>query len=107
VVRYFGGTKLGVSGLINAYKTATREAIEAARISSVDLTKKYALHFEYPKLNDVMRIIKEEKITIIEQDFQTSCVIKIEINKSLLDKTFFRLENLYGLEIKPLGNSHL
>ena len=105
VVRYFGGTKLGVSGLIQAYKTAAREAIDFSDIILKDLTEQFELHFEYPKMNDVMRIIKEEKITILEQDFSVSCVIKIEIKKSRLSRSFFRLENLYGLDIKPLKNS--
>lgn len=105
VIRYFGGTKLGVSGLINAYKLSTRDAIEESKIIIKHISNVYTLHFEYPKLNDVMRIIKEEKISIIQQDFSISCFIKIEIKKSQLSKSFFRLENLYGLKIKPLENS--
>ena len=105
VIRYFGGTKLGVSGLINAYKLSTREAIAEAEIKIKHLSNAYTLHFEYPKLNNVMRVIKEEKISIIQQDFSISCFIKIEIKKSQLNKSFFRFENLYGLEIKPLKNS--
>lgn len=105
VVRYFGGTKLGVSGLIQAYKLSTKEAIENAKIKIKHLTKTYLLHFEYPKLNDVMRIIKEENITIVEQDFSEKCFIKIEIKKSHFKKAFFRLENMYELDIKPLKNS--
>ena len=105
VIRYFGGTKLGVSGLINAYKISTKDAIEEAEIRIKHISNVYTLHFEYPKLNDVMRIIKEEKISIIQQDFSISCFIKIEIKKSQLNKSFFRLDNLYGLEIKPLENS--
>ncbi len=105
VIRYFGGTKLGVSGLINAYKLSTKDAIEEAEIRIKHISNVYTLHFEYPKLNDVMRVIKEEKISIIKQDFSISCFIKIEIKKSQLNKSFFRFENLYGVEIKPLKNS--
>ena len=105
VIRYFGGTKLGVSGLINAYKISTKDVIDEAEIKIKHISNVYTLHFEYPKLNDVMRIIKEEKISIIQQDFSISCFIKIEIKKSQLNKSFFRLDNLYGLEIKPLENS--
>ena len=105
VIRYFGGTKLGVSGLIHAYKVSTQEAIEAAKILTKHITLSYQLCFEYPKLNDVMRIIKEEKIKVLEQEFGVSCFIKIEIKKSKIETSFSRFEKLYGLEIKPLENS--
>ena len=81
VVRYFGGTKLGVSGLINAYKSVTRDALLEAKTKIRYITQRFSIHFEYPRLNDVMRIIKEEKLDILEQDFGVSCVIKIEVKK--------------------------
>ncbi len=102
VVRYFGGTKLGVSGLINAYKTSTREAIDSARIVVRHLTRLYELRFDYPRMNDVMRVIKEEKLKIMDQDFSLSCFIKIEIKKNQLEKIILRIENLRDVEMKSL-----
>ena len=102
VVRYFGGVKLGVSGLIRAYKEATNDAISQARIVTRHLTRRYSLHFEYPKMNDVMRVIKEEKIKILEQEMSLSCVIKIEVKKSDLEKIIFRFGNLRDIELKSL-----
>ena len=107
VVRYFGGTKLGVSGLINAYKTSAREAIQNAGIIVRHLTRQYELRFEYPKINEVMRVIKEEDLGILEQDFALSCVIKIEIKKNQLEKAILKLDNLRNVEIKSLENSRV
>ena len=102
VVRYFGGTKLGVSGLINAYKTSTADAISRSDIIVKHLTNRYGLYFGYPKMNDVMRVIKEEKLKILEQDFSASCFIKIEVKKNQVEKSVKRLQKLYGLELNPL-----
>ena len=82
VVRYFGGTKLGVSGLIRAYKAATRDVIQNNKIVKSYITRQIKLSFDYPKMNQVMRIIKEENIKVIEHDFATNCKIIIEIKKN-------------------------
>jgi len=81
VVRYFGGTKLGVSGLILAYKSATRDAIQESKIVSRHITSQLELNFEYHLMNQVMRVIKEENIKIISQDYDNNYKIKVEIKK--------------------------
>jgi len=102
VVRYFGGTKLGVSGLINAYKTAAREAIEAAEIVELTVNEVYRLSFEYPLMNEVMRLLKEENLEMRNPDFGISCKLEISIRKKEADRITEKLKNLYGLEVKYL-----
>ncbi|PID93002.1 MAG: YigZ family protein [Bacteroidetes bacterium] len=82
VVRYFGGVKLGVPGLINAYKTSAEEAITTNKIITKTVNEIFEIKFEYPLMNDVMRILKEEDITIISQEFEMTCRIRISIRKS-------------------------
>ncbi len=79
VIRYFGGTKLGVPGLINAYKTAAREALEANIIVTRTQKKIYKIRFDYIKLNDVMKIIKENQPDIIKQEFEMDCLMTLSI----------------------------
>src|SRR5690606_5882903 len=69
VVRYFGGTLLGVPGLINAYKTATQEALQMANIVVFTVNDIYHVSFDYEQMNDVMRIVKEERVEISNQTF--------------------------------------
>ena len=102
VVRYFGGTKLGVSGLISAYKTSTREALSDAKLVTQYLTSQFLLKFNYPLMNDVMRVIKEEELKTSGREFTTSCVIKIEIKKNNIERIKIRLGKIRGLELKPL-----
>lgn len=82
VVRYFGGTKLGVSGLIRAYKTSSQEAIENSKIKKKYIYKTLELKFKYPRLNDMMRIIKEENLKISKQDFQIECLLRIDVRRN-------------------------
>lgn len=102
VVRYFGGTKLGVSGLINAYKSSTREALNDAIIVKRHLKIAYALSFNYPTMNNVMKVLKEEKPDILNQDFSELCVINIEVKKNNCEKLISKLSKIRNLEIKAL-----
>lgn len=102
VVRYFGGTKLGVSGLISAYKTSTLEAFNNAKIVTQYLTSFFLLEFDYPLMNDVMRIIKEENLKSTPPEFTNLCVIKIEIKKNNIERIKIRLGKIRRLKIKPL-----
>ncbi|MDD3567329.1 MAG: YigZ family protein [Bacteroidales bacterium] len=90
VIRYFGGTKLGVSGLISAYKTAASEALDANEIVERTVNDIYSITFAYPATNEVMRLIKEEDLPVISQRFDTSCEVTVAVRqgkKSLvLDK---------------------
>lgn len=105
VIRYFGGTKLGVSGLINAYKTATREALSEAETITAFITSDMELHFDYILMNGVMRIIKEEKLKIKGQFYDKNNVILLTVKKSLVPKIKMKFENLRGIGIKVLENS--
>jgi uncharacterized YigZ family protein len=100
VVRYFGGTLLGTSGLINAYRSAAQESIKRAHIIEQTIEDTVVLHFDYQKLNLVMRIIKEENIHIIQQECEMECNIKINIRKSKLDKVLNRLVKVEQLKFE-------
>lgn len=102
VVRYFGGTKLGVSGLINAYKSAAREALDQAIVEERTIDEVYSLQFEYPLMNEVMRIMKEENLQQINPRFELSCYLEIKIRKNEAEKIVEKLNQLYGLELKYL-----
>ncbi|MCK9452893.1 MAG: YigZ family protein [Bacteroidales bacterium] len=102
VVRYFGGTKLGVSGLINAYKSAAREALDQAKVEERTVDEVYSLEFEYPLMNEVMRILKEENLQQINPRFELSCYLEIKIRKNEAKKIVEKLNLLFGLEIKHL-----
>ncbi|GER60847.1 IMPACT family protein [Patiriisocius marinus] len=101
-VRYFGGTKLGVGGLIQAYKTSAQLALEASKIVEKTIDKEFLLKFEYPEMNTVMRIIKDESLEIINQKMELSCEIKISVRQKDAEKIFSLFENTYKVGIKKL-----
>ncbi len=86
VVRYFGGTKLGVPGLINAYRTAALDAINNNKIITQTVEELITIKFEYSKMNDIMRIIKKEKLNILKSHFDNSCVIELKIPKNDIER---------------------
>ena len=88
VIRYFGGTKLGVSGLINAYKTASKDALENSEIIIKKVYDVYELLFNYDQMNEVMKIIKENNIDILQQKFDNQCCIEFKIRKNESDKIY-------------------
>lgn len=94
VVRYFGGIKLGTSGLIVAYKAAAAEAIANATIIEKTVDDEIAVAFEYPFMNDVMRIVKEEEPEILEQSYDMDCLMKLRIRRSMMGKLCARLEKV-------------
>ncbi|MEJ5961776.1 IMPACT family protein [Pedobacter immunditicola] len=103
VVRYFGGTLLGVPGLINAYKNATIESINNAEIIDKTVNDCYRITFDYLSMNEVMRTIKEEEITIHNQSFDTVCRIDLEVRKSKLNKVLTQLEAIDTLKAEYIG----
>lgn len=103
IVRYFGGTLLGVTGLINAYKAATVEALKENEIISKTVNDVYQINFDYLAMNQIMRIVKDEKLEIIAQEFDTNCLIKFEVRKSNLNTVIGKLEKVNGIEIKYLA----
>ena len=97
VVRYFGGVKLGTSGLIVAYRIAAAEAIAAAEIVEKTVDESVTFFFEYPFMNDVMRIVKEESPEIVEQSYDMDCVMRLRIRRSALSRLRSRLEKVDSL----------
>ena len=85
VVRYFGGVKLGVPGLIKAYKTATAEAIAAARIVEKTACATCRIGFDYTRMNDVMKIVKEWNLQILSQQFENDCEITVRVGLAKVD----------------------
>lgn len=99
VSRYFGGTLLGVSGLINAYRTAASSCIENATIVELTMNDYYIITFPYISMNQVMKVIKEENISQSDQVFDTHCSIKISFRKSLRERLLHRLNRIEGIEV--------
>ncbi len=97
VVRYFGGIKLGVSGLINAYKTAAKEAIDASEILESIVYDIYEVTFDYLQMNDVMKLLKDENLHQFNQKFETICSLQFSVRKndsSRLYESFLKIENM-------------
>jgi len=82
VVRYFGGVKLGVGGLITAYRTAAQMALEEADIIECTIDKKFKVRFDYKDMNNVMRVIKERNLQLVQQQLEMTCEIELSIRKS-------------------------
>ncbi len=100
VIRYFGGTLLGVSGLINAYRSAAADAIKNADIVDRTLQDYYEIRFPYTVMNEVMRILKEENIGQSNQLFDTECNITVNFRISVKDKILARFSRIDGLVLK-------
>lgn len=102
VVRYFGGVKLGVGGLINAYKTAAQMALEASKIvtRTVDLT--FEISFDYPEMNKVMRVIKENNLNVVDQILELDCKIIIKVRKKEADRIYEKFDATYKVKITQL-----
>lgn len=94
VVRYFGGIKLGTSGLIVAYKAAAAEAIAAATILEKTVDDEVTVLFEYPFMNDVMRIVKEEEPEIVDQSYDMDCRMTLRIRRSCMPRLRERLSKV-------------
>lgn len=102
VVRYFGGVKLGVGGLINAYRTAAQMALEASKIVTRTVNLKFEIAFDYPEMNKVMRVIKENNLNVIEQKLELDCKIYISVRKKEAERIYEIFDATYKVEIKEL-----
>jgi len=100
IVRYFGGVKLGVGGLINAYRNAAQLSLEASNIIEKTIDIHYRILFDYENMNIVMRKIKEHNLNIINQKLELACEIIISIRKSESDKIFKIFNSLFKVSIK-------
>ena len=102
-VRYFGGTKLGVGGLINAYRASARLTLESSAIEEKTIDDSFQLNFQYDLMSKVLRILKENSITITRQKLEMDCEMIIAVRKSLTQKVVKIFETLYKVEIKQLN----
>ncbi|MBO0949915.1 IMPACT family protein [Fibrella forsythiae] len=101
VVRYFGGTLLGVPGLINAYKTATIAALDAAKATEKTVNELYQVRYPFEQMNHVMRLVKEQQLPVLKQGYDTACILEIEVRKSLVNTVLERLGKMEGVEVLP------
>jgi uncharacterized YigZ family protein len=102
VVRYFGGTKLGVGGLISAYKNSAKLTLEMSKIIEKTIDSTYEIRFDYKDMNKVMRIIKEKNLNIIEQQLELNCKILVSVRKSLDEIVESAFESLYEVKVKKI-----
>jgi len=103
VVRYFGGTKLGVGGLINAYKTAANLALKESKIIYKTIDVHFKLQFDYVNMNKVMRLIKEKNINLIHQEMEMDCKFEISIRKKEALKIKKSFDDLRCVKIKQIN----
>jgi uncharacterized YigZ family protein len=100
VVRYFGGTKLGVGGLIHAYKTATAEALQNAPTLEKYETSILEVRFGYEAMNDVMSLVKELNLAVMNQQFELSCRLTLEVRNQFCEATVQRFGKINGVEVR-------
>jgi len=102
VVRYFGGIKLGVGGLIQAYKTTAKEILNECIIETRTINKKILVTLEYPELNQIMRFVKDNNLNIIDQKMEMNCEIMLSIRKKDVDSIYEKLIKMHKLKTKIL-----
>lgn len=102
VVRYFGGTLLGVPGLINAYKTAAAFALQTTPVVQKPVLENYRLQYDYTQMNEVMKVIKQFDCAVLKQETQLFCSLEIGVPKNRLDEVLFRLNDLRAIEIEKV-----
>ncbi len=100
VVRYFGGTLLGVPGLINAYRTAAELALNETKVIEKTVHDVYTILFDYQQMNDVMRIMKEDNLEVLRQQFDNNCELIVSIRKMQVNQTLTRLQKLSSVKAK-------
>ena len=100
VARYFGGVKLGASGLTRSYKTAASEAILEANIITKTIKKQYDVSFKYPQINDVMRLVKEYELELVNTDFQLDCNLIFAVKKSKTEVVIEAFKKNHKLKIE-------
>lgn len=100
IVRIFGGTKLGVGGLISAYKTAAQITLENCSIIEKTIDIHFLISFDYKNMNKVMRVIKEKNLNIVNQKMEMSCEIEIKTRKKNAEHIFDIFNNMYEIDVK-------
>ena len=102
VVRYFGGTMLGVPGLINAYKTAASLALQLTPAIQKPIEVAYALQFDYSQMNDIMMVVKQLNCTVLEKDMSLFCRLVIGIPKGRIEEAVYKFKEIRNVEITKL-----
>ncbi|MFV8226630.1 IMPACT family protein [Christiangramia aquimixticola] len=102
VVRYFGGVKLGVGGLINAYKTAAQMALESIDILTRTIDELFVVQFDYPEMNKVMQVIKQNNLNVIDQKLELDCKIFIAVRKKDVEEIYSKFDSTYKVKISKL-----
>ncbi|WMI65565.1 YigZ family protein [Aestuariibaculum sp. YM273] len=102
VVRYFGGVKLGVGGLISAYKTTAQLTLDEAKIIEKTINKDFLITFDYKNMNTVMRVIKEKNLNITHQKLELDCQITISVRKTEAASVFNTFDHLFEIKIKEI-----
>lgn len=100
VVRYFGGVKLGVGGLVSAYKTSAQMALEASEIIEKTIDTHFLIRFDYKNMNKVMRVIKEKNINVVNQTMELDCLIEISCRLTQSKEIFNAFDHIFEVEIK-------
>ena len=104
VVRYFGGTLLGVPGLIQAYRSATAMVLQLVPAIQKPIEIMYELHFDYTLMNEVMMVIKQTGCSVALQEVQLFCLLKIGVPKAKREEVLYKLKQLHTIEVKQCGN---
>ncbi len=99
VIRYFGGALLGVGGLINAYRSATSDSFDQARIVELKVYKLINVQFEYPQMNSVMKIIKDLDLSFENQEFDLKCSLTLKVWKRKMDLVYAQLSLIKGCKL--------
>ena len=99
VVRYFGGTKLGVGGLISAYKTSAADALNNAKIIEKEVAEVWHLHYSYPSTPEIMRLVKEFDLMIVNQKFESTCEVQVEVTNRDSKKVMERITLLQAMGV--------
>ena len=102
VIRYFGGTKLGIPGLINAYREATKDALNQADIITLTVDEYFQIEYEYPLMGNVMRIIKDEHLDQVNTQFEINCKIELRVRKNDYQRIADEFGKIHGVKLKHL-----
>ena len=102
VIRYFGGTKMGIPGLINAYREATRDALNQTEIITKTINEYFQIEYEYPLMGNVMRIIKDENLEQINTQFEISCKIEMRVRKNDYQRIADEFGKIHGVKLVHL-----
>jgi uncharacterized YigZ family protein len=102
VVRYFGGTLLGVPGLINAYKMVSSMVLQVTAVVPKPILISYSVQFDYTQMNDVMKLVKQFECTVLKQETQLFCSVEMGVPKNRQEELLYKLRDLRGVEVEKI-----